>query len=251
MKAAGGYGKANQPVAGIRAGTLCIWDAGVSGNDYSPVISPKAHLSRIGLHSDLDYIGVASVLTGAAARGAGDYTAPGINTSVVLGAHGQAGKPLILAEFSLDGVNWLTVNGTTYTHIGQTLRGRSFHIQCDASTVYAYINEVGAVPAQTIYFRVHVLARTFGGTRVYNDYAFRAQGNLQAYVEAGYGAFDTRRKYLQTPGPGQAADIFHRTGPTLKSVASQPGQINLGISTSAFMPMCPSAIYGPQAGRPI
>lgn len=223
-------GTDDNPVAGIDAGTFAIFDSGASGTDFAPAINPKAYLSRIGLHSALDYIGVDRVLTGSTSRGAVNYSPPGQNTTVNLGAHGQSGKPLILAEWSANGSTWYTVNGTQYTALGPTLRGRSFHIQCDATNVYAYINEVGNIGAQTLYFRVHVLARTFSGTRPATNVAFKVVGGAGAYVEAAFGAFDTRRNYLQVPAAGQSADIQHRSGPTLL-LDSIPGEINLGFST--------------------
>lgn len=206
-------GKNNKPVAGAAAGTCAIFDAGIVGTDYAPFLNPKAHLDRIAFHSALDYVGVEGMVTATVNLPAGSF-GYGVVSTIELGPHGKSGKPLVISEFSVDGGStWFTMNGMTFSQIGVVLVGTSFVVQCDNEKLYLFVTRRGTLSAQTVNFRVHILARNFGQNRPNNGKAFRA---TPEYVEAGGGVFDTRRKYLQTPSPGQSPDLVHVSGPTIK-----------------------------------
>jgi hypothetical protein len=221
-------GKNNEPVSGAVAGTFAIFDAGVSGTDYAPFLNPKANLSKVAIHSGLDYIGVVGTLTNNFTLAAGSYD-PSDLVELEIGAHGRSGRPLILVEYSLDNSSWFTANGTTFTLIGLTLRGRSFLIQVDNTKVYAVFNQAGTLSAQTIYFRVHILERSFGDSKPNNGKAYRA---TPAYVEAAGGIFDTRRRYLQQPAVGQTPQIVHCSGQTIKmAIGDETNEIDIGMAS--------------------
>lgn len=228
-------GNANQPVSGAKAKTFAIFDAGPNGTDYAPFLNPKAHLDRVALHSDFDYIGVVSTLTASIVLPAGTFPSDNTLSTFNLGAHGRPGRPFVIAEASLDNINWSTVNGTTFTAISLSLRGRSFHIQVDSTNVYAIVNQIGSWNSpQTIWFRVHILQRSFGDARPNDGKAFRA---TPSRVTAAGGVFDTDRRYLQTPTPGQTAQIFYTSGQTLKialgdeGVGSSLPELDLGFGS--------------------
>ncbi|MBU2532025.1 MAG: hypothetical protein KKB37_04760 [Alphaproteobacteria bacterium] len=220
MMKAVGTGKNDKPVAGAAAGTFAIFDAGPDGTDYAPFLNPKQHLSRVALHSDLDYLGVKNTMEATVSLPAGSFGLGAVST-YELGFHGQAGKPLLLCEFSANGgANWFTINGITYSVIGPLLVGTSFIIQADTTKVYLFVSRIGTSPAQTLDFRIHILSRNFGMDRPDNGKAFRS---TPEYVEAGGGVFDTRRKYLQTPAPGQTPDIVHVSGATVQFAQGDEG----------------------------
>jgi len=223
-------GKDDKPVAGAAAGTFAIFDAGPSGTDYAPFLNPKQNLSRVALHSDLDYIGAKTTLTANFTLAAGSYASDTDLVSHEIGAHGEPGRPLIMIEYSLDETNWFSANGTSYVNIGQTLRGRNFHIQVDETKVYAVFSQIGALPAITVYFRVHILERSFGGARPSSGKAFRATPD---YIEAAGGVFDTRRRYLQEPAAGQTPDIIHASGQTIKVEAgNETNELDIGFGST-------------------
>lgn len=226
-------GTDNQPVSGITKGTFCVWDPGASYDDWSPVISPKSHLDKIAFHSGLDYIGVKTTLTKTQSFGASNYGIAGTITQVTIGAHGLGYKPMILGQVSLNGSTWYTVNGTTLvnraTNYTIGILGRSILFLADATNIYAVVFQSGQLAAQTLYFRVRVLERSFFAAKPDNGYAFYRDAN---HVEAAGGRFDTRNRYLQAPIAGQAADIRHFGGQTMDfSTGPNAEQKNLGFCT--------------------
>lgn len=205
-------GKNDKPVTGAVAGTFAVFDAGVDGTDYAPFLDPKANLSKVAFHSALDYLGLVTTMTATVSLPSGSFGA-GVTSTTLLGAHGQSGRPLVLAEFSADGgANWWTINGSTWSQIGYALVGTVFNIQVDSTNVYLFMSRSSTVAAQTLNFRIHILRRNFGETRPNNGIAFKA---TPSYIEAAGGVFDTRRRYLQTPAAGQTPDITHCSGATL------------------------------------
>lgn len=224
-------GEDNKPIAGVPKGTCAVWDAGIDNSDFGPFAAPKSHLDKIALHSDLDYIGMKNTLTNSHTFGGGDYGLTGGATEVVIGAHGLGYKPMILGEFSLDGSTWYTVNGTKLvnraTNYTIGILGRSFLYLADATNIYAIVFQSGQLPAQTIYFRVRVLERSFFAARPDNGRDFYEDDN---HVEAAGGRFDTRNRYLQAPISGQAPMLRHYGGQTIDfSTGPYAEQKNMGF----------------------
>lgn len=223
-------GSDNFMASGIRKGTFAIWKAGVDGNDYAPAITPKNHLDRVILHSDLDYIGVERTFTGSKSFVAGTYPSDYPIEAVNLGPHGKTGNPMLICEVSTNGIDYACVNGTTYTQAGIALRGRSFHIQVDATNVYATFKSVGTLAAETVYFKIHVLERTFNQSKPNNNIIAQC---TPSYFTAAFGRFDTRRNYLQVQASGQLPDIIHSSGQTIKeAIGTAPEQIDIGFGNS-------------------
>lgn len=222
---------ADKPVAGMPAGTFAIWDAGASGDDWEPGKNPKAHLSKIAFHSALDYIGAIDTIEAtidfpAQSFGLGTTSAPQL-----IGPHGQSGRPLIIGEMNVDGGGWITCNGMVNALVGVCYIGRNFIFLADDTNVYVAAVQRGSLSAQSVQFRAHILQRTFYADRPDNDVVFHADAD---YVEAGYGAFDTRRRYIQSPDPGQTPTLYHTSGETMKLASGDElGEIDLGIGNTA------------------
>ena len=85
------------------AGLLAVYTSPGAGTDDAPLYSPPANLSRIKLHSSLDYPKVVSVFTGTKTL-AGLAANTRRNTTYVLAAHGRAGIPWVFATATLGGV---------------------------------------------------------------------------------------------------------------------------------------------------
>ena len=212
-------GSDNWGVSGSQAGTFAIWDSGTSDNDWSPLLYPLSNLDKIAFHSALDYIGVVQTVNYTYNFSAVSAGLSGREFDVNMGSHGQASKPFIIAQISLNGSDYYTVNGTTLINRGGGIRypmqlfGRSVIILCDNSNLYLQAFEQGSLGAQTIYVRVHVLGRSFYANRPDNGINFKAD---TTHVEAGSGVFDTRRRYLQSPSPGQTPTLRHYGGETIR-----------------------------------
>ena len=226
-------GNADKPVAGIKKGTFAIWDPGPGKDDWSPVLAPKSYLDKVVLHSDLDYIGAILTLEETHSFGGGGYGFTGTVTEVEIGTHGLGYRPMILGEFSLDGTTWYTCNSSTLvnraTDYDIGVFGRRFLYLADDTKVYAVVFQSGNLGAQDIHFRVRVLERNFYSDRPSNGYAWYRDA---FHVEACGGRFDTRRRYLQAPSPGQTATLRHYGGETMGfTTGPYAAQINLGICT--------------------
>lgn len=211
MKTFLAQGMANTPVIGVPAGTLAIYDSGPSGTDHSPAVYPHLYASKVHFHSAFDYLGATDERTVS-------VTLPAVNSSTVntgeiaLFSHGRGAVPMVMAQVSSDGSNWLTLNGTAYANLSLSGFSRSINVVADSVHVSVFWAAAGNYSATTLHFRVQVLDRNFGSSKPLTNEAFYAS---QSRVAAARGVFDTNKRYLQAPSAGQAAQIRHYAGQTL------------------------------------
>lgn len=222
----------NDPISGVPAGTVAIYDSGTSGTDHTPASDPFNNLSKIGFHSAFDYIGIISehshtitlpATSAGSALTAGDIT---------LFAHGQGAKPLLLMQYSTDNVNWFSVNGTVHTTVSAGFLNRSFHAQADATYVYIRWSSIGNRNPLTVYIRTQILGRTYQASKPSTGVMFDGTGSR---LKLSNGILDTQNKYVQSPAGGQTVQAPHTSGQTLGFFdGDEQGEISYSVATSAL-----------------
>lgn len=100
-------GTDDQPVAGIRKGTIALW-RGAARTDFGPAIDPLNNLGDVRFHSDFDYLrAIGKVRSQDAGMSAVAIPATSLHgnmdTSQVLFAHGLDYTPLIIASTTIGG----------------------------------------------------------------------------------------------------------------------------------------------------
>lgn len=201
----------NNPISGVPGGTVAIYESGPNGTDHAPAQNPRANLSRVAFHSDLDYLGVVSehvITTTIPANGGGTTLG-----NITLLAHGQGVRPLVMAQYRASGsTTWKAVNGSTPLNVFTGFLMRAFTVQADATNVYIAWFQTGALNATSFDFRIQILSRAFDAPAPNTGEVFFAS---PANIRAAGGRFDTANGYLQTPAAGQVATTNHTSGMTL------------------------------------
>jgi hypothetical protein len=157
--------KADKPVAGIRAGTVAIWDAGPAGTDYAPAIDPLSHLSKVRFHSDFDYLRIKSVVR-STDPGRAPVSLAAINiydyqlSWYPLFDHGLAHTPIIVAEISYGGYNQPIAGSAFIFKANWEWTGRYVGFAADATTVYMLVRGNRA-DAAVLNWKVFVLEDSF------------------------------------------------------------------------------------------
>lgn len=242
----------NHPIAGVQGGTFAIYDHGpnINNPDDAPAISPRNHLDKIAVHSDLDYLGFEeSVLVTGLAVPAGptDPTAVATETHE-LHTHGLGYKPLIMSRFRLTGTQtWYAVNGETHISVSIGLIGQSIFVQCDDQKVYLYAAAYGAFAAVNVDVEFWIINRAFDNAGARTDEVLYADTNS---VRAAGGVFDTNRNYLQGAGT-ETPTLNVRTGQTIKvRQGNVTGEKEFGISSSTVQHGAPSMTILPAPNPP-
>ncbi len=164
-------GKNDKPVAGIRAGTVAIWDAGPTGTDWSPAIDPLNHLSKVKFHSDFDYLRVLRVVTSRDV-GRDPINLPELDIyaneadEFTLFAHGLGRVPLIIAEIENDGYRQPVAGSVFVMQLGfggGDWRSRHIVFSADETNVYMLVRGARA-PATTLHWKVFLLEEGFQTT---------------------------------------------------------------------------------------
>ncbi|MCW5727260.1 hypothetical protein [Parvibaculum sp.] len=202
----GVYGTDDQPVAGIRAGTVAIWNAGSGDNNYDPAIAPLDHLGDVKFHSDFDYLKIAAIVT---SRDSGKAavslpaTAEGsvMDREDVLFAHGLGFTPLVIGEIEVSSYVQ-RCGGSVMPLPGGNAANRNYRfcgIISDGTNVLlrsrGWAGPAGAnAPAMTVHWRVLVLAERFQ-IESSPDYMFRfAPGEADL---AALGKVDANHRFLR------------------------------------------------------
>lgn len=133
-----------------------------TGASDAPLTAPMSNLSSLKWHSDLEYAGVATKLTGTIDLAFSGWSGfvnffPGTTNTTTLVAHGRSYRPLLLGK--------LTVGSTVYTFHGDIVFTYSngetvlLGIQSDATNITleaTVLLNAGSVPSTTATFEIMV-----------------------------------------------------------------------------------------------
>lgn len=141
------------------AGLLAVYTSPGAGSDDAPLYSPLANLSRVKLHSSLDYPKIISVTTGSITLPAVTVNTRRLVTNTLF-AHGQSGIPWVFGKVSLAGV-WVSLCGTA---IVQSDSGnffpRTLSLGADATNVLAHENGIcgqfNSMASLTLSYEIYV-----------------------------------------------------------------------------------------------
>lgn len=149
-------------VLDIAGGKLAIYTSPGAGTDDAPLFSPLANLSRVKLHSDLDYPTILSVTTGTLSTASLPLIAANGSqlSTVTLFAHGRPGIPWVFGRFQIGGV-WVSAAGTVIVQADTNQQfPRTVALGADATHVLAHIHGIAAqfstMPAISLPWAVYV-----------------------------------------------------------------------------------------------
>ncbi|MDF1627041.1 MAG: hypothetical protein P1U84_12225 [Parvibaculaceae bacterium] len=253
MSKLGAYGQANKPVAGISAGDIAIWNAGVDGTDYAPLRSPMAHLDKIAFHSDFDYLWVGPSPRKSTDPGMSPVTAPavGINSvqsiEVALFNHGLGFVPFLSGDIIVDGYrqpcagSMIPVPGGNAANAGW----RFCTFTADATSVYLHV--FGLISnAMTLHWEVRVYEEEFG---VVTPPAVNFRFEAGAAALKSLGKIDSDHRYVRAAaGAGdfrvlgkQTIDLRQRSGVFGPDFHWSDGQVSGAKPTFIAGPSAPAA----------
>ncbi|MEQ9519460.1 MAG: hypothetical protein RLN89_08470, partial [Parvibaculum sp.] len=247
----------DKPVAGISAGDIAIWNAGVDGTDYAPLINPMAHLDKIAFHSGFDYLWVGPSPRKSTDAGMSPVTAPAVGVGgvqsieVALFNHGLGFVPFLSGDIIVDGYrqpcagSMVPVPGGNAANAG--IRFCTF--TADATNVYLHV--FGFISnGMTLHWEVRVYEEEFGVVTP-PSVSFRFEAGAAAlkslgkidndhrYVRAAAGAGDFRVLGKQT------IDLQQRGGVNGPDFHWSDGQVSGARATFMVGPLAPST---PAAG---
>ncbi|MEW6092213.1 MAG: hypothetical protein AB1647_14960 [Pseudomonadota bacterium] len=160
-------GADDKPVAGIRKGTLAVYEAGASGTDHTPAIAPHDHLGDVDFHTDFDYLRIASIVSSRDA-GMAAVSLPetawnaSINRKDTLFAHGLGYKPLLSADIEINSYVQPAEGVINPLPGGSTANVNKRFLYFTADETNVYLNARGwRAPAMTVHWKVRVLAERF------------------------------------------------------------------------------------------
>lgn len=162
-------GADDQPVEGIRAGTIARW-RGADETDFAPAIDPLGNLGDVRFHSDFDYLRVAKMVA-STDSGRSPVTlplyGPGqiLEQDTALFEHGMGIVPLFIPQYIVDdyvqpgdGSPMLNKNS-----VGRNGAPRFIGMTADDTNIYMHARGwLG--PAATVHWRVWILDEEFGVT---------------------------------------------------------------------------------------
>ncbi|MBX3488856.1 hypothetical protein [Parvibaculum sp.] len=160
-------GADDKPVAGVRAGTVAVYEAGSQGKDHGPAIAPYDNLADVDFHTDFDYLRVTSIVT---SRDAGmssiSLPATAWNSSIsrtdTLFAHGLGYKPLLSADIEIGSYVQPAAGTINPLPGGNTANVNKRFIYFVADTTNVYMRTRGWVaPSMTVHWVVRVYAERF------------------------------------------------------------------------------------------
>lgn len=160
-------GADDKPVAGIRAGTVAVYEAGAEAKDHAAAIAPYDNLADVDFHTDFDYLRVASIVKSThAGMSAVTLPATAWNASIsqtdTLFAHGLGYKPLLSADITIGGHTQPAAGTINPLPGGSTanVNKRFIYFVADATNVYMRTRG-WAAPAMTVDWTVRVYAEQF------------------------------------------------------------------------------------------
>ena len=194
----------------------------VSSTDDAPLTNPMGNLSRTIFHPALRYPGVVATLTGTLSLPAGT-AAPNIRRATyVLGAHGQAGKPMCFGKLIGIGpggtdVGW---SGSVPVQQGDFGAGPNSQVRwlilgADDTNIVAYElcrGSASALPAMSLAYEVNILDRNLNAALPGGSGAVRFKVSSAAMViETPNGNFSSQKRYLKgSTGSGSYIQVGGR-----------------------------------------
>lgn len=133
-----------------------------TGSSDAPLTAPMSNLSSLKWHSDLEYAGVVTTLTGTVdlqITAWPGFTSlfPGTTLSRTLVAHGMSYRPLLLGKITIGSTVYTLHGDIVYTYSsGQTIM---LSIQSDATNISlesTVLLNVGSVPSITASYEIYV-----------------------------------------------------------------------------------------------
>lgn len=159
-------GADDQPVEGIREGTIALWH-GANKTDFGPAIDPLNNLGDVRFHSDFDYLRVAAHVTSRDA-GMSPVTLPAVgedgnmDRADILFAHGFSPAPLVFGLIETDSYKQPLAGSMAPLKGGSTSQPnwRICELAWDSTNVLLR-SRGGVAPAMTVHWEVWVLAEAF------------------------------------------------------------------------------------------
>ena len=198
---------------------VAIYNTTLPSYDPGPLQNPKAYPGTIKFHSALQYPAIKSTVTWSASLPAingiltGSTLTGGYQTGrITLGAHGQAGTPIIKAMLlNFDGAN-RPLQGTFITDVGAGSTEATRFFRCidigvaggnvdltwraiAGANVFA---STTVFPARSLSIKVWIFDWTTGGAPTLYDASKPLFEFTSTRVQVGRGMFDTARSYVRS-----------------------------------------------------